>query len=287
MKILDLYSKVKARLKAGSISESEIEAELLLEYVFNKTRVQLFLSGDEGVPEKKIQYLDELVTRRLKREPLAYILGEKEFWSLPFRVTPDVLIPRPETEQLLELIIQTCKEEHKFCEGSILDLGVGSGIISIVLALELTYSEVIAIDRSVEALKVAAYNAKQHGVEKKVQFVCADWLSALQRGQRFGLVVSNPPYVASEDFSLLQPELDFEPRWALDGGKQGFREIERIIPSLSEILIPGGWFFMEIGEKQGDYLVDRFAAMPEYDEIKVHKDYAGLPRIFQARSKPS
>lgn len=287
MKIRDLYSNVTACLQAGCILEPEIEAELLLEHVLNKRRVQLFLAGAEDVPAEKIHYLDELLARRLKHEPLAYIFGEKEFWSLPFKVTPDVLIPRPETEQLLEVIIQTVQAEHEFCDGRILDLGVGSGVISIVLALELPRSEIIGIDRSIEALKVAAYNAKLHGVAQKVHFVCADWFAALRMDRRFGLVVSNPPYVASEDFYSLQPELDFEPRRALDGGEKGLQEIERIIPSLSRVLLPGGWFFMEIGAKQGDYLCECFAAMPEYGDVKVHKDYAGLSRIFQARLKVS
>ena len=283
MNVLDVYRSVAERLKSSGIEASETESALLLMHVLHKTRTELFLANRSIVAPGELDEIDKLLARRLQFEPLAYILGEKEFWSLPFKVTPDVLIPRPETEELLEKILQTIKNDHAPFKGPILELGVGSGVISIILALELPQSVVYGIDKSLAALKVAAYNAKLHNVAARIGFMCADWLNAIVAEKTYQLVVANPPYIASTALSGLQKELEFEPLAALDGGASGLVEMQCFLPEISRILLPGGWLFMEIGFDQKEFLLDYFSKLPEFHDVEVHMDYAGLPRIFQAR----
>lgn len=285
MTILKLYQSVVARLKDALIEYPEAEADLLVGHVFEKNRAGIFLAKNEEASSQKIDQIESLLQRRLKREPLAYVLGEKEFWSLSFKVTPDVLVPRPETEQFLEVVLDTISSDKKNITGSVLDLGVGSGVISVILARELPDAKIIGIDRSINALQVARENVMMHDVQSRVHFLCGDWLSPLKSERRFRVVVSNPPYVSSADLSDLQPELAFEPRWALDGGRQGLDEIKRIIPEVNKILLPGGWFFMEIGSDQAGLLQETFSKLKDFDSVVIHKDYAGLSRILQARLK--
>ncbi|MDA8165733.1 MAG: peptide chain release factor N(5)-glutamine methyltransferase, partial [Desulfobacteraceae bacterium] len=226
--------------------------------------------------------VDELLARRLRREPLAYILGEWEFWSLPFEVTPAVLIPRPETE----LLVETALEALKPASGPLrlLDLGTGSGIIPVVLARELPLASVYSLDCSLAALTVAARNAKRNGVGGRVRFVASDWLAGIRRQPVFDAVVSNPPYIDCQAVPGLQPEVrDFEPHLALNGGQGGLEIIARLCGEIAGVLKPGGRLFMEIGFDQGETAAALFAAAGEYDDIRVRRDYAGHPRVLEAR----
>lgn len=286
MKLRELHRQVAVRFAGSGIEGAEIEASQLLGHVLQMSRTRLLLAADKVVGKEQLALIEGLVNRRLAREPLAYILGNREFWSLSFLVTPDVLIPRPETEELLEHVLATLGKDAVGKKLDILDLGVGSGVISIVLALELPLSRVYGVDRSPDALVVAAANAGQHQVKRRIHYLCADWLSGLRLESRFDLVVSNPPYVARPTLAGLEPELAFEPRRALDGGEDGLVEIRRLVKELGQIIKPGGWFFMEIGFDQRQPLLDFFADLPQYTEVKVLDDYAGLPRIFQARLQP-
>lgn len=283
MKALDLYQSAFNRLKEADVPDVEIEASLLLGHLLDLSRAQVFLYEDELTPIQ-IQKFEALLSRRLKREPLAYLLEEQEFWSLPFKVNKDVLIPRPETELLLEIALQVVAADVREFFGTVLDMGTGSGVIAIVLALELPKSHVCSLDVSLDAQEVARTNAKLHEVSERVSFVNSDWLGGIRLAPIFDLVVTNPPYVARETFGDLQPEVGrFEPHLALDGGLRGEEEIVSFVGDVSQVIKPGGRFFMEIGADQSEFVMELFSSFPEFDGLAIYNDYAGLPRIFHAR----
>jgi release factor glutamine methyltransferase len=286
MKALDLYHSSLRRLKEKQVPDAEIEASLILGHVLNLSRAQLFLSEDT-ISQSLIKKHEKLLSRRLMREPLAYILGEHEFWSLPFYVNKDVLIPRPETEILLEIILQVLQGDGYDVQSEsfqVLDMGSGSGVITVVLAKELQESQIYSLDISLSAQKVASRNAKRHDVEDRISFVNSKWLDGISLQPIFDLVVSNPPYIASEMFVDLQPEiLEYEPRVALDGGEKGMEQIKLFAPLVANILKTEGRFFMEIGADQGELVMELFDSLESFDSLVVYDDYAGLPRIFHAR----
>jgi release factor glutamine methyltransferase len=293
VQIKTLFYSTVSLLRQAGIPEPELEVSLLLSHVLRIERTAVLLAGEKAMHEEQCAAFKEHVARRLAREPLAYITGEKEFWSLPFTVTKDVLIPRPETELLLATVLPVIKNAGgEGCQLKMLDLGTGSGIIAIVLAMEVETARITAIDRSYKALQVAVHNAKKHKVRERIQFVNCDWLAGFSAEAVFDLVVANPPYVAEEILKRLsgtadgslQPEVvRFEPRLALDGGHQGLDEIRRIATQLPSALKQGGSFFMEIGADQGEAVSAIFKGIGAYESLAVHNDYAGLPRVFQAR----
>lgn len=284
MRVAEIYREAVKRLAAANIPDASIDASLLLCHLLKSNRTQLFLDGDRQLSPAQVAKFELFLARRLQREPLAYILGEQEFWSLPFYVSSDVLIPRPETEELIEHAMATVRANGLL--GPVLELGTGSGVIAIVLALEIPDAMVYTLDRSIEALQVAAENVRIHNIGTRVKLINSDWLAGLRFEARFGLVVSNPPYIAAEVMHSLQPEVKtFEPHAALNGGAKGVESIETMTRDLSQILRKGGWFFMEIGSDQEEYVLRLFDSYKEYDSLKVYRDYAGHPRIFQARRK--
>lgn len=284
MTIGGVYRQTVQRLQTGGIEEAEIEAALLLGHLFGLSRSQLVLADGQPVSAATQLQLEQLLTRRLRREPLAYILGEWEFWSLAFEVTPAVLIPRPETELLLETALEVLKTGPEAVQ--LLDLGAGSGAIPIVLARELPLSSIYSLDCSLAALAVAVRNANRHGVADRVRFLASDWLRGIRRTPLFDAVISNPPYIDSLALKDLQPEVRaFEPRLALDGGRGGLEIIERLSRDISDVLKPGGWLFLEIGFDQGERAAVIFEEAGRYREIRVHRDYAGHSRILQAQKR--
>ena len=253
----------------------------MLAHLLNIPRAELFLAEEVILPAAAAEFA-EYVSRRLQREPLSYILGEQEFWSLPFKVTPDVLIPRPETENMIEICLQVVRGGNDEFRGRILDLGTGSGVIAIVLARELPRAKVVALDISRPALLLARENSRTHLVSDRLSFVQSHWLAGISSRPAFDLVISNPPYVEHDVLPALQPEISFEPRIALDGGSRGTEEIKRFAGEIFPVLNPGGWFFMEIGADQAEE-VELIFAGNQFENINIYEDYAGLPRIFQAR----
>jgi release factor glutamine methyltransferase len=286
MRVIDLVHLGIKQLELVGIDQAALEVELLLGFCLQKNRTALFLASTVEVePSQEHQFLT-LLARRVGHEPTAYILGEKEFWSLPFVVTPDVLIPRPETEFLLETVLAVTRS-RQWKSGPVLDLCCGSGVIGIVLALELK-RPVIAVDLSVTALRVAQENARRHEVSDRLMLLQADLLSAFIPRSLFSLVVSNPPYVSKQELQEgLQPEvIDFEPRLALDGGEQGLEIIRQIQSSLPQLLKPGGDFFMEIGAGQGQAVMELFtgdSGLSIFDRVEVIPDYTGRDRVLHAR----
>ncbi len=284
MRVFELIHLGVHRLAAAGIDDASREIELLLGFCLGKNRAALFLEAKSEVDIGQEQHFLSLVSRREEREPLAYIFGEQEFWSLSFQVNPFVLIPRPETEFLVESVLAA--SQGRWQSGAILDLCCGSGVIGIVLARELA-SAVTAVDISASALEVARYNARRHNVGERLAFIQADLLSAFHPSASFSLVVSNPPYVSREELDAgLQPEVAlFEPSLALDGGRQGLDLIRRIHQDLPPLLAPGGDFFMEIGAEQGPSVLRLFADDGHncFERLEVLQDYSGRDRVFHAR----
>lgn len=295
MQIKLIFQQAVQRLKLADIKDPELEVSLLLSHASSMERTALLLHGERNLEEAQLEIFERYISRRLAREPLAYITGKKEFWSLSFRVSKDVLIPRPETEFLLEKTFDVLKSSREIPEQGlkILDLGTGSGVIAIVMALELVAAKVTAIDYSYNALKTAIHNAKKHNVAECIDFVNCSWFDGITAKAEFDVLISNPPYIAKEVITepfgkttnSLQPEVrDFEPVLALDGGLQGLREIRRIAAESVKVLKPRGWIFMEIGADQRKEVFDIFTETGAYDSIEIYNDYAGLPRVLQARN---
>lgn len=287
MRLSQLYDEAVHRLRRASIDEAEIEAAFLLCSCLDLTRTDLVLSRDRKVDDSRLSRFQAMLARRIAREPGSYITGHREFWSLDFAVNRDVLIPRPETEFLIETVLVTLRADPDAVTGMILDLCTGSGVIGVVLARELERCRVVAVDISVAALELAGENIRYHGVADRVRLVGSDLFGALKRTGGFQLIVTNPPYVAAEVIATLQPEVrDYEPRAALDGGRRGLRIIERIIVESGDYLRPGGWLFMEIGADQEEPVLGFFSAetvCSVFEEVAVIRDWAGRPRVLKAR----
>lgn len=219
-------------LAAAGVPEPEADAQVLVAYVLEVDRLNLFLDMDRFLTSAEEETLAALILERTKRKPLQYILGEQEFWSLSFRITPEALIPRPETEILVEAVLDTVKRQGTPPNDlTILDLCTGSGVLAVVLARELPGADIYAVDISREALSVAMENARRHKVLDHITFLQGDLFAPLaDQGVSFDLMVSNPPYISGEMFPGLLPEVrDYEPRLALDGGPDGLDVIRKII----------------------------------------------------------
>ena len=290
--IKELRGRIIACWRRAGIEEAAREADLLLAWLLACSPTTLLLNQEHRLLPDQLERLAELVRRRAGREPLAYLMGEWEFWSLPFRVGPEVLIPRPETELLVEEALKFAGESgpRRSSELTILDLGTGSGVLAVVLARELPAARVVAVDRSLAALAIAAANVRRHRVEERVSLVAADWLSPFASSAPiFDLVVGNPPYVEEAALSGLAPEVrDFEPRLALDGGRAGMEQIIRLARQIPFLLKPGGRLLIEIGWDQREAARKLFAAdpaftRPPFTQVEVLDDLAGLPRILSCR----
>lgn len=274
-------------LQKAGVTEYELDARLLLQFCTGKGRTEIFLEGETEIEPSVREKYFRLLERRVKREPVAYILGEQEFWSLPFHVSPEVLIPRPETEFLLDRVF-ALTDPGNFERGNILDLCCGSGVIAAVLAIE-KKKRILALDVSLEALCVTRQNIRRHSLDHLVLPILGNLFSPLKADRRFSLVVTNPPYVSSVDVAQnLDPEVElYEPHLALDGGQRGLKIIRQICNGLPSVLCDGGQLFMEIGADQGKEVKDLFeinySGCSRYKNVEIIQDYAGRDRIVHAR----
>lgn len=273
-------TEAAAVLTAAGVDSARLDAELLLAHVLRLDRTGVHVRSESNLSEGDARSFMALVQRRAAREPLAYLLGRKEFWSLEFEVAPAVLIPRPETEVAVEAAL-TILRPRASEPASICDLGTGSGCIAVALARELPGAAVVAADVSKAALEVARRNAAEHGVSDRIELVASNLFAQL-RGRRFDLIVTNPPYVAAEEIDALEPELRWEPRLALDGGAGGLETIRWLLAEAVEALVVGGWLVMEIGAEQAA-VVQAMAIVDGFTNIRIEADYAGTPRVLVAQ----
>jgi release factor glutamine methyltransferase len=269
-------------LRDAGIESARLDAEVLLGHALDKERADIYLGMESTLNDSDEKIFRESLTRRAKGEPVAYITGHKEFWSLDFVVTPDVLIPRPETELVVELTLKeaiTTKAALK-----ILDIGTGSGVIAIALAKELPAAEIWAVDVSAAALNIAEVNARRHGVAERVKFLDGDLFDPItELGHRFDVIVSNPPYILSKEIANLGREVrDWEPKMALDGGPDGLDCYRQIIGGAHTYLAPEGRVLLEIGEDQGTAVAGLFVPAGRFGAATIFQDYAGKDRVIGA-----
>jgi release factor glutamine methyltransferase len=311
--IRDCVAQAAERLSQGPHAErARQDAEALVGAVLKKNKAWLFAHVDDALPQAAICLLQEWVEKRFIGEPLQYILGEVEFYRLPFRVTRDVLIPRPETEHVVESTLglipvfdqrpkrffemrrvypATHSEERRARRKDpetagwpprVLDVGTGSGCIAISIAHDWSEAEVTAVDLSAASLEVARFNAERFGHANQIRFLQGDLLEPVA-GERFELIVSNPPYVAERDRDTLAVEVrDFEPAQALFAGEDGLAVYRRLIPAAHAALVPGGWIVLEIGFGQ-EPTVRELLRDAGFEAIDFTPDLQGIARVASAR----
>lgn len=261
--------------------EGRHEAELLLLHVLGRERSWLFAHATDPVDPASGQAFAALLQRRVAGEPVAYLLGRRGFWTLELAVTPDTLIPRPETERLVELALERLPEARPL---RIADLGTGSGAIALAVASERPRAQVLATDMSAGALAVAAANARRHGLDN-VAFRQGSWHAPLA-GERFDLIASNPPYIASADPHLARGDLRFEPASALASGQDGLDDIRAIVAGAMAHLLPGGWLLLEHGWDQGE-AIRALLTDAGFVEVATEVDLEQRDRVSLGRRPPT
>jgi len=280
--VASLLREASAYLKNKGIIRYHHEARDFLCHAAGLEAGDLFRDPAALIPEDRASEFRYYIRKRGTRLPFQYLTGYQGFWSCDVRVNPSVLIPRPETEILVE---EALRFSGRMGEPKIIDLGTGSGNIALALALELRDAQVFAIDINHDAVCMAAFNAARYQVESRIHFICADLFSAIDPkcyGAYFNMVVSNPPYVSEEEFDNLQPEIrHHEPRKALLAGRKGLDVYHRLIPSAAEILGAGGVLAMEIGRGQEE-AVSRILRETGWRILHLREDYSGLPRVIVA-----
>lgn len=256
------------------VSDSALlDAEILLCLALNKQRSHLRAWPDRPLLPEHLAIFNGFIEQRKKGIPIAYITGNREFWSRDFQVSPDVLIPRPDTELLIELSLKLIPADEAV---KIIDLGTGSGIIAITLAAERSHAHVIATDFSLAALRIARLNADNHHIDN-IQFYQSNWFTGVPETQ-FNLVVSNPPYIDEDDSHLQQGDVRFEPRTALCAAEQGLSDIKIIAAAARNHLKPGGHLLIEHGYNQPQQVQALFKDL-HYDKVQTYTDLSGQPRV--------
>jgi len=285
-------------LEQAGIETARLDAECLLAAVLGRPRWQLRLEPHRRLSMEEFGQTLRLLQRREQREPLAYILGTREFWSLPLSVSSGVLVPRPETETLVEAALAAWGEMSAECRApnaecreagpTIVELCTGSGAVAVALATELPTARILATDVSWRALRVARANAEQHGVAERITFRRGNLYRALDGRlpeESADLVVANPPYIPTGELVTLMPEVQWEPRLALDGGADGLRVARAIIETSPARIRPGGFLLLEIGAEQAEAVQALVAASGRWEPPRVRCDLGGRPRVVVARRR--
>ncbi|MBP1153221.1 peptide chain release factor N(5)-glutamine methyltransferase [Paenibacillus sp. PvR098] len=281
MTIREAYAEASSFLRRSGVGEPEANAGRLLEYLLGESRSGLLLRWPEPFPQERDADWQRLIERKASGEPVQYIVGEQEFYGLPYAVTPEVLIPRPETELLVEQVILLGRQLwDEGEEPAVADVGTGSGAIAVSLAVQCPRWRVMASDISPGALEVAQANAARHGVAERVAFMEGDLLGPwIERGERLDLVVSNPPYIPEADEAGLQPEVRlFEPRTALYGGEDGMEPYRRLTAQLAELPAVPAMVGFEVGMGQAGEVRHLLERAADWDEIRIVPDLAGIER---------
>jgi release factor glutamine methyltransferase len=276
----------RARLVAAGIhpAEASLDAGLLARDVLGWDRATLLVRENEPPSLEFIERFSARIERRERREPVAYIRGVQEFWSRDFVVSPAVLIPRPETELIVENTLQLPGLDK--LPSLICDIGTGSGCLAITLAKELPTARIVATDISTAALEVARANAVRHGVTDRIAFAEGEYLAGAKGP--FHVIVANPPYVSEEDYATLAPEVrQYEPASALVAGADGLRDIREILNLAAHALVRGGVLLMEIGFDQADVIPLRVGSLPQLSLMGIARDLQGLPRVAVVQRRMS
>jgi release factor glutamine methyltransferase len=291
-------------LREKQVPEPRASAEVLLAHSLGLTRLDLYLQHDQPLTPEELARFRALVVRRRQGEPVAYIVGYKEFWSLDFLITPAVLIPRPETETLVEATLEVMKEREGGDGGPTApgppplksptplplwgcEVGVGSGAVAIALAKALPQMTWLGLDFSGPALAVARENARRHGVAHRLHLCRANLLAPLKPDARFALMVANPPYVSQVDWEALPRGIrEFEPKEALLGGENGLDLLRPLAREAHAYLAPGGWLALELGPDQAGPISRALEETGAYDQLNLVKDLAGIDRVVRARRTP-
>lgn len=284
--LLELLNWTTTYFERAGIESARLNAELLLAEAAGLQRIMLYARFDQVMGPDRQQLFRDMVRRRAAREPLQHLLGRAEFYGRPFNVTPAVLIPRQETEFVVEKCLEKIPADGAGFRAA--DVGTGSGVIAVTLACERPQLLVAATDASAEALQVARKNAEKHGVADRVTFAQGHLCEPLQPGTGPpGLIASNPPYIPSGQIERLQPEVrDHDPRLALDGGPDGLRVIAQLVPAAARALAPGGWLVLELGEGQAGAVRDMIAAAEAFDpgSVETVSDSGPCERVLAVRT---
>ncbi len=275
-RVVALLSRAVAQLGP----DARADAELLLAHALERPRAWLYAHADDAVPDAARASFDAFVARRARGEPVAQLIGRQGFWSLDLRITPDVLIPRSDTELLVECALAVLPSEAAV---RIADLGTGSGAIALAIASERPFADIVAVDSSPAALAVAESNAQALGLSSRVRCVRGDWFESLG-SQMFDAIVSNPPYLAADDPHLAQGDLRYEPLAALASGRDGLDAIRIIIGEAPSHLVPGGWLLLEHGWEQGAAVRGLLAAAG-YADIATSRDIEERERVTMGRAR--
>ena len=317
--VLRLLTWTTDYLKSHGSESPRLDAEVLLAHARNCERIMLYAAFDDVVPDDVRAQFRDLVKRRAEGTPVAYLVGKREFYSLSFRVTPDVLIPRPETEFVVVAALDalgagsskfkvqssrpdaegsgfrvqgSSEEEIQYPKSKIqnppqvCDVGTGGGAIAVAIAKQAPDCRVIAIDISPAALAVAKENARAHQVSERIEFLEGDLLAPIPAEPRFTVIASNPPYVSDSEYAALAPQVkDHEPRLALIAGPTGAEIIERLIPQAAERLLPGGWLILEISPMIASRVIELIDDDGRFEPATTVRDLAGLARVIKARKR--
>jgi len=292
------YRRIVRRLVESGVQSALLDAACLMEAASGIPRWQFIVNPEQPIASDRSDALASMVSRRQAREPIAYILGVKEFWSLPFTVSPDVLIPRPDTETLIETALDKIRvqqrapnvertdTETKHSAPVIVDLGTGCGAIALALAAELPHARIYAIDRSAGACRIVRRNIETLGLTGSVRCILGDLLEPIRTidaGGGCDLIVSNPPYISSDDCGTLPPEISlYEPFEALDGGPDGLSYYRRIIETAPAYLYEGGWLILEVGDGQASAVMELIRETESFEPAEVRQDVAGRDRVVCA-----
>lgn len=286
MTAADALRAAAQRLRASGSRSPRLDAELLLATVLGVDRVGLFRRPERELTAEESAHFADLERRREAHEPVAYIRGERTFRALDLEVTPAVLIPRPETETLVDVALELLRgvAGPERPEPLVLDMGTGSGCIALSLTAENPFAHVVAVDVDEEALEVARRNSARHGLEGRIDFVRSDLFGGLPSGQRFDMVVSNPPYIPAAEYEALEPNVrEYEPRLALYAGEDGLDIYRRLVPAAAACLRPGGGLAVEVGKGEVEAVRELFAAAGRFGPVRERADLGGIPRVLFAR----
>lgn len=284
MNIRNIIAATTKKLESAGIPSARLDTEILLAFCLNCERLDLIKNPEMIASEAQLMTFNRLIQRRLNFEPVAYIIGRKAFWSLTLEVNPDVLIPRPDTEVIIEETLAVLQQES-FDQPRILDVGTGSGAIALALAAEIPDAQITATDISAKALVVAQKNARTLGLEHRLTLLQGDLFEPVDG--KFDLIVSNPPYIGAAEYETLEAGVkNFEPQEALLSGQTGLEFYEKLIYQAHGYLEENGWILLEIGAKQSESVRTLFEINTcYYDRIGLRADYAGLLRVIKGRRK--